>query len=171
MKTPKTLLSLTFIAAVTASGATTGSLDAQEVGSSAAARVSRGDANSDGILDLADLRVMTNVLLWGMPLPVSIRDLDVNHDRRFDSRDITALSDLLAKETGEFVRVLPTIERVIVGDASDDGWVNIADIISLTHYITMGVRYRAPDEAVDINRDGSVDIKDLLLLLAAYAQR
>ncbi len=141
------------------------SLDAQEVGSSIAVRVARGDANADGFLDHADLRVMMNVLLGTMPPPVSKRDLDVNRDGDFNSRDLLALTAELARAGYARQRIDPTLERAILGDADDDGSVTPEDVFALAYAIAAGASPAAPAEAVDLNRDGRVDEFDLELLL------
>ena len=151
------MLSLTVFA--TAMAGITCTLSAQEVGDSVTAIVYRGDAHPDGMIDLADVREMNSILQGARPR-VSLRDLDFNGDGAFNERDVGELELLIANDQGRLRRAIPDIQRVILGDANDDGHVDIADLFCLSLQFTFGARCAAPAEALDCNSDGTFDISD-----------
>lgn len=160
MKSLNTLLAVTALAGIVA----TTEVSAQRLGDSVPAKVSRGDADRSGTLDQADIRTMLGILFSGHQPAVSLRDLDVNRDGRFDISDVDALSRILAETSGGSKPAEVRTEPAVLGDANDDGKVDIADVIALTEYLLGGKQTKAPKEASDVNRDGKVDITDLSLL-------
>ena len=83
MTLQKTLLALIAVLSSTAM------LNAQDIGDRINVLVSRGDANSDGKLDVEDLKLMTEILDGNIEATVSTRDLDFNSDGVFDKNDPT----------------------------------------------------------------------------------
>jgi len=162
-----TKISTAALIACVALFAAAGTADAQ-VGRTVSAKVFHGDANADGVIDLADIRVMYAILFEGTAPFVSQRDLDHDGDGKFDLEDVNAAG----RELLEFGprRARESTERAIVGDTNDDGRVNVADLSALAGWLTGGKHYGAPEEAADMNGDGRVDISDLSILAGSLAR-
>jgi len=158
MKITKTLAAA-LIAAVALFTAATAEA---QVGSKVPAEIIHGDADANGALDIADVQTMLAILFEGKNPFVSKRALDHNGDGKFDLADVdSAIRDL--QERGPR-RGTPVKEDVIVGDANDDGKVNVADLAALAGWLTGGRHFGAPTEGADLNKDRRVDITDLTIL-------
>jgi hypothetical protein len=154
----KSLITLGCVATLLSSIATAAAC----VGDRILVDVRRGDANADRTVNHEDVKTMLAILFEGAPSRVSIRDLDVNMDGRFDIADVHAL---LADLSAAGPRPAETrAEEALVGDANDDGKLDIADLATLYAWLSGGKRAPAPDAAVDVNEDGRIDIADLVEL-------
>ena len=158
MKT--TLFALTCVASLFAFAATA---DAQKVGDTISATVYRGDANGDRTIDHADAQTMLDILFGGARPHVSLRDLDLNRDGRFDIADVDTLIASLAK-SGRPTPAVAKSEPTLLGDVNDDGRVDIADLSSLYAWFSTGQRPAGTDESFDVSGDGKDDLADLIEL-------
>ena len=155
-----------FVFVVSAICLFTATLSAHEIGSNVLVTVSRGDANGDGVLNRDDATLMHDILKGEVDPSVSIRDLDMDKDGHFTERDLLELRtevNLFGEQ-----RVHQETEFAILGDANDDGFVDLGDVVSLLQAHFQGVRYRAPAEVVDINLDGKFDLRDVIELTEIF---
>ena len=159
MSSLKTLLPLlVLISGVIITGST---LFADQIGSHVKADVFYGDANGDGRIDLADVDLLGRHLEGTVAVTVSHRNLDFDRNGTVDKDDLTLLGRVLGEApTGE-ISVAVEVERVILGDANDDGSIDLADVLAIAFDLFQGVRYAAPAEAADVNGDRVVDDRDL----------
>ena len=159
----KTLTTLIALAALLTSAAT---LEAAQIGSTVSVQTHRGDADANRTLDHGDAKTMLDILFGGAKPYVSTRDLDYNEDGSFDIADVDALLRDLQKTGGS--RSQPRTEKAVLGDANDDGRVDIADLTCFMQWLFGGGECpKAPSEALDMNRDGRIDIADLQALQQA----
>ncbi len=161
MKTLLTVIALT--ALVTGS---TAHLEAQSIGSAVSVEIHRGDADANKMVDYSDAKTMLDILFGGARQFVSTRDFDYNEDDQFNIADVGALLRDLQETGGR--RSQPTLGKAVLGDANDDGHVDIADLtVFLQWLFGGGPRPKAPVEALDANRDGRIDIADFQALQQA----
>jgi len=55
--------------------------------------------------------------------------------------------------------------RTLCGDASNDGKVNVSDVITLINYLFKGGTAPADLDAADVNNDGKVNVSDVIYLI------
>ena len=55
--------------------------------------------------------------------------------------------------------------RTLCGDASNDGKVNVTDVITLINYLFKGGTAPADMDAADVNNDGKVNVTDVIYLI------
>ena len=147
------------------------------------ARYLRGDANDDGSVDLGDFIVMAQYIAGYGRAPASMAQADINGDRSVDVLDLVILADYLwgddesdsgpqsldsrttkASKTAVAVCDRGQAERVLRGDATDDGSVDIGDFIVMVQYILGYGDAPVSMQGADINGDHAVNVLDLVML-------
>ncbi len=135
-----------------------------------------GDANSDGMTDIADAIIILQYEAE-MKVRIDTRAADVNEDRSVNSLDAEeVLLYLFAppeQEKTKAVRLGPTshpycTEAPMVGDINEDGAIDIADVVVLLE-VLFPQTLPTPDlclEQGDANFDGTVNIGDAVYILA-----
>ena len=136
-----------------------------------------GDLNQNGMFDFDDVALLRAVF-QGARHDFVKEMLDVDRNGRIEKYDLEVLtrwarrgasSAETLEEEGLETAQAPEREEAdewIRGDVDGDGDVDVSDAI-LMQEIVMGVnRPRGPKETADYNRDGRIDIADLVALVA-----
>ena len=140
---------------------------AQDIGSVIDVTVTRGDLDGNDVLDRDDATLMFRIL-GGLDDPqVSGRDLDFNKDDKFDARDLFDLREFLNVVGAGFPASSET-ETALLGDANDDGRIDLADLISMLAWQFQGVHPVGPTEVADVNRDERFDVRDVAEVARLY---
>jgi M6 family metalloprotease-like protein len=84
---------------------------------------------------------------------------------------VRALSDDVLNSEWSPIVILSNgnLKLLSVGDVNADGYVNVADIISMVNYFLAGDVFVNPDTS-DINGDGSLSVADIIALISIVAK-
>jgi hypothetical protein len=115
----------------------------------------KGDVNENGLVNIEDVVMLSNYLSKKKNVqPMNMNNADFDDNGKVEWKDLVGLVNELFMNQ----------DSLLLGDANDDGSVNIADAVAITHY-SNGKRIMVDLQNADFNQDGEVDkgdMKDLL---------
>ncbi|MFN0057630.1 MAG: dockerin type I domain-containing protein [Planctomycetota bacterium] len=126
-------------------------------------RSSPGDLSGDGIIDRADLRLMS-AYFEGAAMTCSMDTIDFNRDRRVDIADFVGLAELVTARDGQPIAVTVVTVSIRLGDVTNDGVIDGKDVDALASYLAGEINLESPIDAADVNRDRRLDVADLSML-------